>query len=150
MRWSRDWKSSKNRGKQRLYRINAPLHIKRKFLAVNLNESLRKQYEKRSIVVRKGDEVVVKRGSSRGQIGEVTKIDLNKVKVFIKGIAKKKVGGTEYQVPFEPSNLQIIKLNIDDAKRMKEIKTKKKTEEKTEKKERKKVKKEVGGKERGK
>ncbi|MCW1309534.1 MAG: 60S ribosomal protein L26, partial [Candidatus Nanoarchaeia archaeon] len=35
--WSKKWKSSKKPSKQRKYRYNAPLHIRRKFLSVNLS-----------------------------------------------------------------------------------------------------------------
>ena len=124
MKWSNKWKSSKQPGKQRKYRYTAPLHILRKFLGVNLNEKLRTQYNKRSIPVKKGDEVIVKRGKSKGIIGEVTGVDTKKTKVYVKGIVRKKVNGTEIQIPLHPSNLQILRLNLDDPKRIDSLKRK--------------------------
>ena len=42
--YSPDWKSSKKPAKQRKYRANAPLHIKRKFMAAVLNKKLREAH----------------------------------------------------------------------------------------------------------
>ena len=41
--FSKSWVSSKKPGKQRKYRINAPLNIKRKFLSVHLSKELREK-----------------------------------------------------------------------------------------------------------
>ena len=59
------WNRSRQRRKQRKYLANAPLHIKRKMLGVNLSKELRKKYKKRNIVIRKGDIVKVIRGKFR-------------------------------------------------------------------------------------
>ncbi len=116
-KWSPKWKSSKNPKKQRKYRYNAPLHIKRKFLSVHLSKELRKKYGKRSITVRKGDEVVVLRGKYKKMSGRVSKVDVKTCKVFIEGITRKKVAGTEIPVKFEPSNLMITNI-YEDKKRL--------------------------------
>ena len=47
-KFSKSWKSSKQPRKQRKYSANAPLHLKRKLLSVNLSKELRKKYGKRS------------------------------------------------------------------------------------------------------
>jgi len=117
--WSPKWKSSKSPRKQRKYRYNAPLHIRRKFLSVHLSKELREKLGKRAIPVRKGDEVVVMRGKYKKMSGKVSRVDLKECKVYIEGITRKKVAGTEIPVKFEPSNLMIVRLYEGDKMRFK-------------------------------
>jgi len=123
-KFSRKWISSKQPRKQRKYRYNAPLHLRQKMVAAHLDKTLRKEYKKRSMPVRKGDEVVVMRGKFRKKRGNVTHIDLSKMKIFIDDIKIKKVSGQEVEIPIEPSNVKITKLNLDDKKRIKILKRK--------------------------
>lgn len=116
--WSKSWVSSKQPRKQRKYRYNAPLHTLRKYLAAHLSKDLRKKYGKRSLVVRKGDKVKIMRGKFKKQEGEVTKVDVRKGRIYIKGIAKKKIAGTEVQLPINPSKVMLIELNLEDSKRL--------------------------------
>jgi len=128
--FSRSWRSSKSPRKQRKYEANAPLHIRRKFLSVNLSKELRKRYSTRNVVVRKGDLVKVLRGKFKGKEGKVLRVDTKKVRVFVEGVVRKKVDGSEVQVPLHPSNLQIIELNLEDEKRFKRLKKEKSTSSK--------------------
>ncbi|MBN1897053.1 MAG: 50S ribosomal protein L24 [Candidatus Aenigmarchaeota archaeon] len=112
--WSSKWISSEQPRKQRKYRKNAPLHIKKKFLSVNLVPGLRERYGKRSMVIRKGDRVLVARGDLKGKTGAVERVDISREKVYIEGLKVKKVDGSEVQKPFRASNLQITDLKLDD------------------------------------
>lgn len=132
--WSKKWVSSKQPRKQRKYRYNAPKHIRHKFLSAHLSKELSEKYNRRSFPVRKGDEVEVMRGKFRKKTGKISRIDLKKIKVYIDGITRKKVDGTDVQVPIHTSNLRIISLNLEDEKRLKSLKRKEKTNEKTSKK----------------
>ncbi len=58
-KFSKSWKSSKQPRKQRKYAANAPLHLKRKLLSVNLSKDLRKKYGKRNMMIRKEDVVKI-------------------------------------------------------------------------------------------
>lgn len=120
-KFSRSWKSSKNRRKQRKYRLNAPLHLRKKFLSAHLNKDLRKKYNTRSLSLRKGDEVKVMRGDFKGEEGKVNRIDTKNKKIYVEGIEISKKDGTKAFRPFKPSNLMITKLNTDDKKRLKNI-----------------------------
>ncbi|MEM5878860.1 MAG: 50S ribosomal protein L24 [Candidatus Aenigmatarchaeota archaeon] len=120
-KWSPKWKSSKNPKKQRKYRYNAPLHVKRKLVSVHLSKELRAKYKKRSIPVRKGDEIIVLRGKYKKRTGKVSRVDLIHGRVYVDGITRKKVAGTEIPVSFTPSNLMITSL-YDDKKRFKKSK----------------------------
>ena len=118
-KFSKSWKSSKQPRKQRKYRANAPLNIRRKFLSCNLSKELRKKHRKRSIVVRKEDKVKVMRGKFKGKQGKVLEVNYALSKIIIEGIQVKKQDGSKVNIRLQPSNLQIIELNLDDKKRLK-------------------------------
>ena len=128
--WSKKWKSSKQPRKQRKYVYHAPLHIRHKFLSTHLSKELRKKYNRRSFPVRNGDEVEIMKGKFKKKAGKISRVDSNKIKVYIEGITRKKVDGSEVQVPIHPSNLKIINLNLDDKKRLKALTRTVKKEEK--------------------
>lgn len=126
-KFSIKWKSSKQPRKQRKYRLNAPLHKRQKMVAAHLDRILRKQYGKRSMPVRSGDEVVVLRGKYRKTKGTISKVDLAKLKIYVDKVKIKKISGQEVEIPIDPSNVKITKLNLDDKERIKIINRKKKT-----------------------
>jgi large subunit ribosomal protein L24 len=118
-KFSISWKSSKSPRKQRKYQINAPLHIKSKFLSAHLSKELRQKYSMRSITLRKGDKVKIMRGSFSGKSGKIDRLDLKKTKAYIAGIEVVKKDGTKILRPLHPSKLMITELNLDDKKRLK-------------------------------
>jgi len=126
--FSNKWKASRQPRKQRKYRSNAPIHMKRRMISSNLSKELRKKYGKRSFNLRKGDSVRVMRGEFKGKKGKILSIDMKKLIVSIEGIQRTKKDGTKIDVIFDPSNLQIFELNLDDSKR--KINKKEETSEK--------------------
>jgi large subunit ribosomal protein L24 len=110
--------SSKPR-KQRKFLFTAPIHLKRKMLSSHLSKALREKYKKRSMPVRKGDEVLIMRGKFKGKTGKISRIDLKKQRVYIDGASRKRTVGTEVLVPIPSSNVQITNLNLDDKRRVK-------------------------------
>ena len=118
--FSKNWESSKQPRKQRKYLANAPLHIRKKFISVNLSKDLRKTHKKRNISLRKDDVVKIMRGKFKGKQGKVTEVNLKTSKVMIDGIQVKKQDGSKVNVKLQPSNLKIIELNTTDKKRLKE------------------------------
>lgn len=115
--FSKHWKSSKQPRKQRKYLAKAPLHIKRKMISSSLAKPLRKKAEKRSAVLRTGDNVKVMRGKFKGKSGKVVKIVTDKIMVEVEGIQIKKKDGSKINVKMRPSNLQITELNLEDKRR---------------------------------
>jgi len=113
------WKASRQPKKQRKYLANAPLHIKRKFLSVNLSKDLRKKFGKRNLPLRKGDVVKIKKGKFKGKQGKIIEIRIKKEKIIVEGIQIKKRDGSKVNVRLRPQNLQIIELNTEDKKRLK-------------------------------
>lgn len=119
--FSTKWKASKQPRKQRKYRAKAPLHIRKKFVSVNLSKELREKYGKRNMIVRKGDVVKIMRGKFKGKQGKITEVKLKISKVVIEGIQVKKQDGSKVNVRLQPSNLQIIELNLEDRKQMEKL-----------------------------
>jgi large subunit ribosomal protein L24 len=129
--YSKKWKGSKQPRKQRKYLANAPLHIKRKQLSVNLSKDLRKKHSTRNVVVRVKDKVKIMRGKFKKKEGKVTKVNIKQLKVYVEGIQTKKQDGSMADVALRPSNLQIIELYTEDKKRFKTKQEKPKKEEKS-------------------
>jgi large subunit ribosomal protein L24 len=115
--FSKLWKSSKRPSKQVKYRANAPIHIKRKLLGCHLSKELRTKYNKRSMVVRKGDKVLVMRGTHKGKEGNVEKVSTRNETVDITGITFMKKNGSKAFYPIKISNVMIKDLNLSDKKR---------------------------------
>jgi large subunit ribosomal protein L24 len=107
-RFSPNWEASCQPRKQRKYRFNAPLHVRKKFTASHLSRELRKKYQLRSLGLRKGDRVKVMRGQFKGKTGKVERVDLRRDKAFI---------------PIHPSKLALQELNLDDRRRREKLKT---------------------------
>ncbi len=131
--FSASWASSRQIRKQRKYRYNAPLHTRHKFLSANLSKELRKKHGKRSIAVRKGDEVLIMRGKFAKQKGKVLDVNMKRERITLENVNRTKKDGTKVNVYFNPSKLQIINLNADDSRRMARPETVKKEEKPKEK-----------------
>ncbi|MCL4372509.1 50S ribosomal protein L24 [Candidatus Parvarchaeota archaeon] len=119
--FSRHWVSSTSPKKQRKYRTNAPLHIKRKMLSAHLSKELRAKYKTRNIVLKKGDTVLITRGKFKGNQGKIDKVYTKQLKVSIdsaKNVTKK---GNKVPFKIRPSALTITDLNLSDARRLEKI-----------------------------
>lgn len=132
--FSNKWQASKQPRKQRKYLFNAPLHTRHKFLSANLSKDLREKHSKRSIPIRKGDEVLVMRGSFKKKKVKVLEVDLKNSLVSLEGIQRAKKDGSKVNVWFHPSVLQIQTI-AEDAKRTGQKAQETKAEKKEEKKE---------------
>ncbi|MCX6818113.1 MAG: 50S ribosomal protein L24 [Candidatus Aenigmarchaeota archaeon] len=115
--WSNKWVSSTQPRKQRKYVYNAPLHIRQKFVSAHLSEALRNRFGKRSLPIRKGDEVKIMRGSNAGHKGKVDRVDLKHSKIYIEGHTVKKVDGSEIMKSVHPSNILLVDPKMDDKRR---------------------------------
>ena len=119
------WKSSKNPRKQRKFRYNAPLHIKRKLFSANLSKDIRKKYNKRNMPIKIGDRVKVVRGNYKGTLGKIDRINLGKERIYVEGTERIKKDGTKSLYPIHPSNVIIQELNLEDNRRKKILERKK-------------------------
>lgn len=105
--------------KQVKFRANAPNHIKRTFMGSTLDKTLREKYGRRTIEVRKGDEVKIMRGKFKGKQGKVGIVDVSQTRIQVEGIQRTKAGGEKLETWFHPSKVKIIILNVEDKKRLK-------------------------------
>ena len=117
IKFSTSWKKSRQPRKQRLYRYNAPLHIKRRFARAHLSKELRAKYNRRSLGLRKGDKVKVVRGQFKKTEGKIEKINTKRERLYIDGISVVKKDGTKVSYPINPSNVIITELSLDDRMR---------------------------------
>ena len=109
-KFSTHWKGSKQPRKQRKYLANAPLHLRKKFVSINLSKELRKKIEKRNIPAKKGDKVKVFSGKFKGKTGKILIVNLKTSKIIVEDIQVKKQDGSKANFKLQPSNLQIVEL----------------------------------------
>ena len=114
----------------RRFFYNAPQHIKRKMVAAHLAEDLMLKYKRRSIQVIKGDTVKIMRGSYKGRVGKVRKVDVKRQRIEIEGVTITKVDGKSVPYPVHASNVMITKLNLTDPWRRRKLEEKLSEEEK--------------------
>lgn len=95
----------------------ANLSERRNLVSAHLSKELRGQYKRRSMAIRRGDEVKIIRGDQFGKAGLVTGIDTKKAYIFVNGVTLKRTIGTEKQIPIEPSNVVITGLELNDNER---------------------------------
>jgi large subunit ribosomal protein L24 len=99
--------------KQRLAVYSAPLHLRGRFLSAPLSPELRKKYGVRSLRVRKGDRVVVRRGDFKKMEGNVLDVDTKRGMIQVEGVLTTKADGTQVPRMVRPSNVMIVKLAED-------------------------------------
>jgi large subunit ribosomal protein L24 len=105
--------------------FTAPHHKRRKFLSSHLAEDLMLKYNLRSLPVRKGDTIKVLRGSFKGYLGKVARVDTKKRKIIVEGITIAKADKTQVSRPIDPSNVLITKLDLSDPWRAKKLEARK-------------------------
>ncbi len=116
--FSSQWIGSRQVRKQRKYRYHAPLHLAHKLVSAVLSKELRKKYQRKSFPLRKGDLVQIMRGFFKKKEGKVSHVDLKKKKILIEGMQRTKKDGSKISVAFDPSNLMIKDLIMEDKKRI--------------------------------
>ena len=114
---------SSSRRKSRKAYFTAPSSIRRKLLSCHLGEELRKQHSVRSIPVRKGDTVKIRRGAFKGREGKVMSVYRRRWCIYIDKMVKELITGKSVQLPIHPSNCEITALKLDkDRKKLLERK----------------------------
>jgi large subunit ribosomal protein L24 len=114
--------------KQRKHLYNAPAHLRHKFMAAPLSQELISSKGAKALPVRKGDTVRIMRGDHTGFEGKVSRIDLKKYRIFIEGLTREKVDGTNIFVSVHPSKVMIKSLKLDDKWRQRIVERKKELE----------------------
>ena len=107
-------KRVKDPRKQRKRLYNAPAHLRHKLMAAPLSPDLIKSKGVKALPVRKGDTVRVMRGDHAGFEGKISRIDLKRYRIFLEGLTREKVDGTNIFVSVHPSKVMIKNLKLDD------------------------------------
>jgi large subunit ribosomal protein L24 len=127
-------------GKQRKMLYNAPHHIRHKLICAPLSPDLISSKGAKTLPVRKGDTIQIVRGDNKGFEGKISRVDLKRYRIFIEGLTREKVDGTNVFISIHPSKVILKKLNLDDRwrkaiverkKQLKKIVVEKKTVKKT-------------------
>jgi large subunit ribosomal protein L24 len=108
---------TKSPRKQRRRIRNASLHERKNLLKCRLDEFLQEEYGLRALVVKKGDLVKIMRGQFRDTEGKVTAVSYKKGRVYLDNATLTKADGKETSVPIHPSNLMLVKLELDDERK---------------------------------
>jgi large subunit ribosomal protein L24 len=106
--------SPKSPRKQRRRIYKSPIHSHKRNLKCRLDEFLREEYGLRSLVVKKGDLARIMRGQFRDTEAKVVRVDYRAVRVYLESATTTKADGKEAQIPIHPSNLMLVKLELDD------------------------------------
>jgi len=107
--------------KQRKMRYEAPKHRRQKMMKSHLSRVLYEKYGMRNLVVRKGDIVRVMRGKFKGHEGKVVEVNLKNMKIAVEGVTIRKTDNKSVQFWMDPSNVEIVKLELGDKKRKEKI-----------------------------
>ena len=109
-----DTKRVKNPKKQRKRFFNAPAHIRHKSMAAPLSHELTASRGAKTLPVRRGDTILIKRGDHKGFEGKISRVDLKAFRIYVEGLTREKVDGTNIFLPVHPSKVEIRSLNLDD------------------------------------
>jgi large subunit ribosomal protein L24 len=114
---------SKQPRKQRKAQFNAPIHRRGKSMSAHLGTSLRKEYDRRSVRVIKGDTILVVRGDEEivGTEGKVAGVNTRTGRITVEGITIPKADGTETARPIHASNVVVTKLDLSDSIRKEKL-----------------------------
>jgi large subunit ribosomal protein L24 len=126
-----DTKRVKNPGKQRKMHFNAPAHIRHKLMAAPLSRELTASRGAKTLPVRKGDTVRIQRGDNKGFEGKISRVDLKAYRIYLEGLTREKVDGTNIFLPIHPSKVEIRNLSLDDKWRKEILERKAAPEKKT-------------------
>jgi large subunit ribosomal protein L24 len=107
-------KSVKDPGKQRKMHFNAPAHLRHKVMSAPLSSELAASKGAKTLPVRKGDTVRILRGDNKGFEGKVSRVDTKAFRIYLEGLTREKVDGTNIFLGVHPSKVQIRNLNLDD------------------------------------
>jgi large subunit ribosomal protein L24 len=101
--------------KRMVYQV--PLHKRSKRLVAPLSRELREKLGIKRIRVRKGDRVLIVRGSFKGHEGKVIGVSVKRERIFVEGAVLRRSDGTEVPYPIHPSKVQIVELDLSDPRR---------------------------------
>lgn len=118
-RWKDKWVTtiftdvSSDRRKARKAYFTASSSERRVLLSAPLSKELRAQYGVKALPIRRDDEVLVTRGSKKGQEGKVSSVYRLKFSILVDKVTKEKSNGASVPIALHPSKVVITKLHLD-------------------------------------
>jgi large subunit ribosomal protein L24 len=109
--------SPKSPRKQRRQVQQSSMHTRKNHLNCRLDEFLQEEYGLRSLHVKKGDLVKIMRGQFRDTEGKVIRVDHKNMRVHLESATITKSDGKEVNTPIHPSNLMLVKLELDNERK---------------------------------
>ena len=86
-----------------------------------MSKELQTKYDCTSMPVRKGDTVIVKRGSSeggvKGKVGKVMTVYRRRWCIHVEKVVRDKKSGSTVQIPLSASNCEITQLKLDKSRK---------------------------------
>ena len=100
--------ASKRRAQRKL-QLSAPSSIKRRLMSCHLNKTLRDQYK----IIKRGDEVKILKGKSKGKLGKVVQVYRRRNVIYVDKVNREKQNGQSVFLPIRPCHCVIEKLLIN-------------------------------------
>ena len=82
-------------------------------MSCHLNKSLKSQYKIRSLPIKRGDEVKILKGKSKGKTGKVVQVYRRRNVVYVDKVNREKQNGQSVFLPIRPCHSVIEKLLIN-------------------------------------
>ena len=98
---------------QRKLQLTAPSSIRRRLMSCHLNKSLRDQYKIRCLPIKRGDEVKILKGKSKGKSGKVVQVYRKRNVIFVDKVNREKQNGQSVFLPIRPCHCIVEKLLIN-------------------------------------
>ena len=121
--------ASKRRAQRKL-QLTAPSSVKRRLMSCHLNKSLRDQYKIRCLPIKRGDEVKILKGKSKGKAGKVVQVYRRRNVIYVDKINREKQNGQTTFLPIKPCHCILEKI-IANKDRTKTIERRAATKAKT-------------------
>lgn len=93
------------------------MHQRKKMVRGHLAPKYLEAGKKRSLSIRKGDQVRIMRGQHKGEEGKVEEVGLKTLTITIEGITQAKADESQSARKIHPSNIMIIKPDMSDRRR---------------------------------
>ena len=104
--------ASKRRSQRKL-QLSAPSSIKRRLMSCHLSKTLRDQYKIRSLPIKRGDEVKILKGKSKGKTGKVVQVYRRRNVIYVDKVNREKQNGQSVFLPIRPCHCIVEKLLIN-------------------------------------
>ncbi|BGP16587.1 hypothetical protein JCM10213v2_004589 [Rhodosporidiobolus nylandii] len=102
-----------SRRKAHAAHFGAPSSERRKIMSAPLSKELREKYNKRSIPIRKDDEVKIVRGTYKGREGKITQVSRKAWAIQVDRVEREKGSGAAVPIKIHPSKVVVTALKLD-------------------------------------